>query len=178
MDNLSVYKWILYGSAVIISVIAGCFDLKQHRIPNKLTLAGIILGVVLQAVFFKWQGLLQALVGFAAGLCWILTYALGILGAGDVKLFIAVSTILGWKDGLWVCALSIVTGGIWALAKTVFGGKGLKPLKRIYYYFLTLTASGKYSKYEPENAERDKFPFGMCVAFGSLIYIVYVWINR
>ena len=71
------------------------FDVAQRRIPNWLNLAGIAGGVA----FNVWRGtpqFLDSIWGLAAGLgVLLLPFALGWLGAGDVKLFGAVGAIFG-----------------------------------------------------------------------------------
>jgi len=42
---------------VVTALIAGGYDLRYRRIPNRLTLAAAALGLILNTLFFHWHGL-------------------------------------------------------------------------------------------------------------------------
>jgi prepilin peptidase CpaA len=98
---------------VAILVTAVFWDLRSRRIPNALTLTCAVAGLVAAAVGLGSPGgagtaALAALVGL---LLWLPFYVLGVLGAGDVKLFAAAST--------WLTPMGSVRA---ALAAALFGG--------------------------------------------------------
>src|SRR5688500_17093937 len=89
-----------------ILVVAAVGDFRTRRIPNRLVailaVAGIVYSVARAPVV---PGILQAGGGLLAGLaCWLPFYALGWLGAGDVKLFGA--------SGAWLGPLHAVEGAL------------------------------------------------------------------
>ena len=62
-------------------------DLRNHRISNRLTLVGLIVGLGLQSVEGGLQDLTSGLLGAAIGLaCFAPFYFLRAMGAGDLKL--------------------------------------------------------------------------------------------
>jgi prepilin peptidase CpaA len=79
-------------------VMAAALDLKFRRIPNVLTVAGVVAGLVLRA-FGGGSAVIAGCEGVGLGL--LLTvpfFFLGALGGGDVKLVAAVGAFLGPKD--------------------------------------------------------------------------------
>lgn len=113
--------WLVVGT--ILTII----DLREHRLPNVLTLpmlvvtpVGLLVADVLDdgatTVWTGWSGAgLGALVWLAAlGLIWVLSRGAG-MGLGDVKLSPSLGATLGWLSvdtALVGLALSFVLGGV------------------------------------------------------------------
>lgn len=101
-------------------IFATVYDFRQRRVPNWLVLAGAL--VALAALAFRVQpfgvdwmsALLGAGVGFAVLL---LFYALGLMGAGDVKFAGALGLWVGLPAlaSIWIAAslLAGVHGALW-----------------------------------------------------------------
>ena len=58
----------------VILIVASWIDLKQHRIPNFLTLSALIAGVSLQLLLQGWSGIMYSLGGMAIGFLICLLY--------------------------------------------------------------------------------------------------------
>jgi prepilin peptidase CpaA len=120
-------------AALVLSglLAAACaHDLRARRIPNALVAATLGTGLARaaavsalgagQAVTLA-PGLAAALLGAALGLvAWLPLYALGVLGAGDVKLFAAAAAWLGPRGVLPASTCAAVAGGALALVWVVF----------------------------------------------------------
>jgi prepilin peptidase CpaA len=95
---------------------ASMIDLSTRRIPNALTLPFAALGVLLAALGFGMVGVKAALLGGALGLLLMLpSYLVGATGAGDVKLFVAVSTLLGPWGTVNAFVYTLMAGCVLAL---------------------------------------------------------------
>jgi len=85
------------GNAVLVglSTGAGWLDLRQGRIPNRLTYAGILVGLALAALTPALP-VRQSALGIAlAFVALILFWNWGMLGGGDVKLSMMVGALKG-----------------------------------------------------------------------------------
>src|ERR1700686_1387531 len=84
---------------IVLLLAAAVFDVAYRRIPNWLTVTGVLLGVALNAIIGPPEaGLLFSLAGLAVGFgVYAALYALRAMGAGDVKLMAAVGALVGWQ---------------------------------------------------------------------------------
>lgn len=104
---------VRYAAPALFAGLAALTDLRWRRIPNGLTLAGFVAGVVLQVVRFGPSGLLIALAGAALGLVLLLPfYVIRAIGAGDVKLLGALGALLGPLTLVSAALYGAVVGGV------------------------------------------------------------------
>ena len=102
-----------FGSAVaqnwpvwlvtVLLIVAAVIDGLQLKVPNWLTIPMIISGWVFCTIAYGWAGIGWSLAGTAIGLALLLpAYAIGGMGAGDVKLLAGV--------GAWMYAMLEAAG--------------------------------------------------------------------
>lgn len=78
-----------------VSALAAFFDYRFRRIPNWLIVAGLLLGMIINGYLGASQ-LLYSVLGFVVGVgVLFIPFALGWIGAGDVKYLGVVGAILG-----------------------------------------------------------------------------------
>lgn len=104
------------GGVCVWAAVVAVVDVVRHRIPNALLLLLLVPAVLALAV--NGQGLLgvpplNSLAGLlAAGLPLIPGYALGHMGAGDVKLSASLGLLMGPLDALRFLAASLILLGL------------------------------------------------------------------
>jgi prepilin peptidase CpaA len=104
--------------ALLMAVVLGAavYDVRYRRIPNWLTVLGVILGFALNTFLWGWPGFRHSLIGFGiAFVSYLALYALRAMGAGDVKLMAAVGAIVGGPDWFGIFIVTAIIGGIMAL---------------------------------------------------------------
>jgi len=104
--------------SVIVGVVALAvgFDLATRRIPNILTFGAALAALLFHGYFSGVSGIGFALAGWLCGAAiFFPVFALGGMGAGDVKLLGAVGAWLGAGSVVWVGLFSGVAGGILGL---------------------------------------------------------------
>ena len=130
---MKVFTEIAQNAALLLLVpflaIALVTDLARRQIPNLLIVYMFGVGLTLQAALFGPTGLLYAFEGLAVGLIVLLPfYALGGMGAGDVKLLAAAGTLLGPAGAFVAGILTLIAGAL--LALTVLGWRAFARLVR------------------------------------------------
>jgi len=92
----------------VVGIAALC-DLATRRIPNVLTVGGLLIGLALHATVSGFKGFLFALVGAAVcAVIPIIGFARGEMGGGDVKLFAAIGALVGPSLGIDAQAFTFV----------------------------------------------------------------------
>jgi prepilin peptidase CpaA len=102
--------------AIGLAGIACVCDLRTRRIPQVVTLGGAAAGLFFHFITGGWSGGMASVAGWFAGmLIFFIPFALGGLGAGDVKLLGALGAWLGPTDAVWLALYSGVAGLVLAL---------------------------------------------------------------
>src|SRR5271163_2184758 len=105
--------WLVTITLVVAAVIDG----YKLKVPNWLTFPMILSGWAYGAASLGWEGLGWSLLGTAVGLGLLLpAYAIGGMGAGDVKLLAGVGAWMGALTTVYAFCASAVIGGVIALA--------------------------------------------------------------
>ena len=101
-------------TALLLFVLLGiavATDLRSRRIPNLLLLPALSLALMLHAIDAGLAGLVTAAGGLALGLAMLMPlYAVGGMGAGDVKLLGVIGSFLG-PGGAVIAGLATMIAG-------------------------------------------------------------------
>jgi len=120
------------ATALVIGALACATDLRAARIPNILTFGSILAGVLFHLLAPGGSGAAAAALGMLAGLLvFFPIFALGALGAGDVKLMAALGTWIGWQPVIYVALYGAVAGGVLAVIIAMWQGYLRKALQNI-----------------------------------------------
>jgi prepilin peptidase CpaA len=129
--------------AVLFVFLAFCSytDIKYRKIFNSAVIAAVILGLGLNYFYLGLAGILHSLLGLACGFfALIVFYALGGVGAGDVKFLAAVGCLKGARFVLEGGALGAVIAGVAAILALAARGRLMGTLKRLKSFFVLLLA--------------------------------------
>ena len=106
-----------------VALAAVVCDLRSRRIPNALTIGAAAVAFAMHGALGGWSGLLLALAGWVVGFALFFPlFALGGMGAGDVKLLAATGAWLGPWGALWTALYGAVAGGVMALGASLARG--------------------------------------------------------
>ncbi|WP_339727479.1 prepilin peptidase [uncultured Gimesia sp.] len=106
MFDVPVYALSVICSLTVLLCVSIWFELRTRRIPNWLTLAGVITGFVISAIDQQWSLHLSGF--FLGAVIGVFAWGKGFASAGFVKLLIALSTIMGPV----VALVSLILGGL------------------------------------------------------------------
>ena len=99
-----------------LAVVACGWDLRTRRIPQALTFGGALAGLAFHLMNGGWSAGLGSGVGWTVGIAiFFVPFALGGLGAGDVKLLGAIGAWLGPMNAVWVGLYAGAAGGVLAI---------------------------------------------------------------
>lgn len=159
--------------ALGLAAVGGYTDVRSRRIPNWLTVGAFVLALVVRALGVEavGAGLAGAGIAFAVGL---VLYAVGMLGAGDVKYLAAYGAILG-VGRIWPALIYVaLAGGALALVWTMAIGQTRNVLRdsvRLALYCLSLGFLG--SRRILSDAKPDigttPIPLGVAIAVGCTL---------
>jgi len=152
----------LLGAAVFM-------DLRERRIPNRVTVPGLVAGLVTAAAV-EGGFPLSALAGSSLGLFLGLPFlALGALGGGDAKLLAAVGAFVGPGGLLSVALYGALAGGLLAVGSAIRRGTLVSVLLnsgRLFVHLITLGRHGE--RLGLDNPHAHTVPYGLAIATGAL----------
>jgi prepilin peptidase CpaA len=120
---MRAYSTIQILAAALV-LVAAVTDIRSRRIPNWLTLLGVLAGLSLNGLTYGLAGVRNSLGGMLLGFsAYLILYLLRAMGAGDVKLMAAVGAIVGPENWVAVFLASAAAGGVIALALMVWKGR-------------------------------------------------------
>ena len=126
---------------LVVLLAAAVFDVRYRRIPNWLTLGGVLMGIAMNAVIgppLAGVGFALAGLGVAFGI-YVLLYALHAMGAGDVKLMAAVGALVGWERWFGIFFVTALIGGVMALILVLARGRLKKTLFNVGFIISEMT---------------------------------------
>jgi len=152
---------------VLLVVIAAYTDLRFRKIPDRLTVPHMIIGLVLSYVAFGLVGLKASGIGLFVGLAiLIVPCELGAVGGGDAKLLIAVGALEGASFVILSALFGFIVGGIMSIAKLAQVSGGFSGFLRSVY-----TGSIFVIKIEDRKRE-ENVPLGVGLAIGCVFALI------
>lgn len=163
MGMLKDSVWVL---AAFLAVWAGGMDWRYRRIPNWLTIPGLVAGIAVNTAAGGWPGARSSLLGAGLGLLILLPFVLiRALGGGDFKLVGALGACLG-PGGLFdMLLVSVLVAGLMAAVLIIYKGRVRQSLRNMGHMlasFVRLRLPG--AEVSLDNPESARIPFGVAVA--------------
>ena len=153
-------------------VLASWTDLRSRRIPNLLVAVlatgGFVFGIMTESL---GAGVLRSAGGLVTGfLLWVLLYALGVLGAGDVKLAAAAGSWLGARGTVEASLLAAMAGGVLAML-LLLAQRSAGTAMQSLAIWLGGAAQGRMDPLIIGDGarERRQLPYGIAIAIGFLM---------
>jgi len=130
--------WHLVPFLALVSalIVITFIDIDHQIIPDRITLPGVLIGLVCGFFLTRDPFLREAALGWKASLTgaasgFILFYAIALMsrggmGGGDIKFMAMSGAFLGWKGVLLTTFAGSFTGSVLGLFLVAFKGKGRK----------------------------------------------------
>jgi len=163
------------GTAAFLSLVV-FEDVRRMRIPNALNFPALLLALAAAAIGGGMSALAGASLGALAALALLLgPYALGWLGAGDVKAMLVLGALFGARPLLPLFLWMLGAGGVLALAYLILRGELLGLLAR-WLLSAQTSLSTRRLHYFPAprgSAAAEGIPFGVAMACGAMAFFIW-----
>jgi prepilin peptidase CpaA len=166
MDSWSLYQSVAFATFAVPLVVAAGFDVARYVVPNAIVLTMVALFVVIFVLAphpVDWVSHIAAgALLFGAG---TLTFRIGVMGGGDVKLWAASALWVG-LDGLpaQLLAVTVIGAGL-AVAllaiRTVAGRAVHQPARAAALTLPRILRGG------------EPVPYGVAIAAGAILDAVH-----
>src|SRR5215211_2699058 len=174
-DNWPI--WVVTFTLIVAAVIDGL----KLKVPNWITFPMIISGWVYSAVlspYAGWEGLLYSVLGTIVGLALLLpAYAIGGMGAGDVKLLGGVGAWVWGTVTFYAFCASAVIGGVIAVGMVLISRTWQKHQAQFWMILNEVTTIRDPETLANIAAERKPsmmlLPYGIPIAIGTIAYFAW-----
>jgi prepilin peptidase CpaA len=148
-------------------------DVRRLRIPNVLTMTGLLLALA----YATWLGGVEGLVhGIGGALCvfavFFIPFAMRWMGAGDVKAVMVLGALWGATIAIGLMFWALLLGGLLAIAIIVVKGGLPDVLRRWSQTLGLLITTRKLQYFAPRSgtAAAGGLPFGIAIGLGVAAY--------
>jgi prepilin peptidase CpaA len=170
-------NWHVWLVSVVLAA-AAVIDGYKLKVPNGITFPLVFSGWIYSAVFFGWSGLGWSLLGTAVGLALLMpAYAIGGMGAGDVKLLAGVGAWMWGTVTFYAFCVSAIVGGIIAVGMVVYRRKfqhHRDQFTAIVAEIMTVRDPNQLAAIAAERKPRMMLlPYGIPIAIGTILYFAW-----
>ncbi len=156
---------------------AAIYDVRYRRIPNWLTVTGVLVGLLLNFLIGPPEGgILFALKGLGtAFFVYLALYAIRAMGAGDVKLMAAVGALAGVERWFGIFFVTALVGGCMALTMVAVRGRLKRTLWNVSFILSELghgrpAYAGK-EELDVRSPRAVGLPHGAVIAISTVFYL-------
>ena len=166
---------LLVLSALILTLISAVSDIRTAKVRNETFIAGVLLGVTMNAAIGGWQGAGYSLLGLVLPILIFLPFSsnkfsifgfrgIKIIGMGDVKLFGYLGALVCYPNIFIIIFLTYIFGGVYSIIlmlhqRILF--------ERIKYFFSWM---GGYVK-NVKNAGKHEYVSTKQVKFAPFVFL-------
>ena len=184
-ENSQLWSWFADSWHVwfvtITLVVAAVIDGLKLKVPNWITYPMILSGWIYSTAlspYAGWDGLWYSLLGTAVGLGLLLpAYAIGGMGAGDVKLLAGVGAWMWPSVTFFAFVVSALVGGVIAVGMIAWTRSWDKHRDQFWLILNEIATVKDPEKLSEIAAERKPrmflLPYGIPIAIGSIAYFAW-----
>lgn len=176
--------WHVWFVAIVL-VVAAVIDGYQLKVPNWLTFPMIVSGWVYSMAAFAWgglpwyEGLGWSVLGTVVGLALLLpAYAIGGMGAGDVKLLAGVGAWMYSTHTFFAFCATTVVGAVLAVGMVLCRKAWKKHSDQFWMILNEILVIRHPETLSAIAAERKSsmllLPYGIPIAIGTIAYFAWM----
>lgn len=168
--EVNFFQIFLFASSVLTAGYAALTDIRFHKIYNHTTIPMMLAGLIFRLLFCGPLGFLDGLAGIVLGAAMGIFWFLGMLKAGDIKLYMAIGALGGARFCLITVIGSILAGGIFGAILMLLKKDGRQSFQQLKNWFINLIYTRKFYHYEPAS-ESVRLSFGICIFIGAILAV-------
>jgi prepilin peptidase CpaA len=158
----------------LIVLYAVFIDIRERRIPNKLILVGLICGITSACFQIGYINIFDRVGALCIGMAILfIPFALGGIGAGDVKLLGVIGLFVGIKGVVNVSLISFIVGG--GIALCAIALHRLKKYKDVRSVCMSFINSIMTRKLVFNEEGKIALPFSVPLAIGTFLVLLFNW---
>ena len=172
-----VQNWPIWLVSVVL-IVAAVIDGVALRVPNWLTFPMVFSGWIYSTIAFGWEGLGWSLLGTGVGLVLLLpAYAIGGMGAGDVKLLAGVGAWIHPTHTFHAFCVSAIVGVFLAIGMVVWKRswrKHLLQFRSIVFEIMLIRDAEQLSEIAADRKPSMLLlPYGIPITIGTISYFAW-----
>ena len=171
-------NWTIWFVTFVL-ILAAVIDGFELKVPNWVTFPFILSGWVYSGYAFGWEGLGWSLLGTVVGLALLLPpYAIGGMGAGDVKLLAGVGAWISVSHTVNAYCVSAVVGAICAVLMVLARNAWKKHSDQFWMILNEIVTVKDPDQLAAIAAQRKPsmllLPYGIPIAIGTIGYFMWM----
>lgn len=176
-ETALVHNWPFWLVSVVM-VVAAVIDGVKLKVPNWITYALVVSGWIYSPLAFGWEGLTWSICGTIVGLVLLLpAYAIGGMGAGDVKLLAGVGAWVHPTHTLYAFCATAIVGAVIAVIQAWWLGelrKHANQFQSILYEILTIRDANQLAAIAADRKSTMLLlPYGIPMTIGTIVYFAW-----
>src|ERR1044072_10017586 len=145
------------------------YDVRYRRIPNLFVLGLLIGGLTINISFGGFSGALTSVEGLAlAFLPMFLIHVFGAMGAGDVKLFGAVGSVIGASMVPLAFLVVVMLGAALAVYTMLRSGTVFSTLHGVLRIFVGIMPGWEMPRFAIPPDRKHTIPYGAAIVLASI----------
>jgi len=153
-----------------VAIAIAYMDVRYRRIPNRLVLVILVGGITLNTCFGGWQGLVASLGGLAVAFgAMFFLHLFGTMGAGDVKFFAAIGSVIGISLVPRTLLIVALVGALLALLKMIYARRVGTTLLGVVRFFYGLLPGQTVPRFEVPSDRNYTLPYALPICIGSVL---------
>ncbi|HMC10608.1 MAG TPA: A24 family peptidase [Pirellulaceae bacterium] len=170
-------NWTVWLVTIVL-IVAAVIDGFELKVPNWVTFPFILGGWAYSTLAFGWEGLGWSLLGTVVGLALLLpSYAIGGMGAGDVKLLAGVGAWIYGMHTAYAFAVVAIVGAVLAVGMVLARGAWKRHSAQFMVILNEILVIRNPEQLAAIAAERKPtmllLPYGIPIAIGTIGYFVW-----
>lgn len=166
------------AGAFFFTMAAVVMDMQSMRISNRLILTGLVVSLLLRI----GQGGLTAVFSYLGNIAFpvvtlYLFYLIGVLGAGDVKLFSVIGGFVNFTMLVNCMIMAFFAGAVISFIKIVRIPGGVGRLRQGFFYLFSLLMGNRERYPRDKKKPENLIHFALCILIGLIVSVFFPTTN-